>query len=506
MLARATTFTIHSFEPRRVLVEVDVRPGLPNFVIVGLGDAVVRESRQRIRAAVQNSGFEFPQRRVLANLAPAHLRKVGPGFDLAVAVTLLAASGQVPHEALERFVVFGELTLAGDVCPVRGALAVAEGTRRVGIPGLIVAREQAAEASLVGGVTVAGVGSLAEVVAVLTGEQVPPPSEPASGPAVLDPREPDLADVRGHQTPGRALVIAAAGGHNIYFEGPPGTGKTMLARRLPSILPPLDEAEALEVTRIASLAGVHPGGGLVRRRPFRAPHHTISPSGLVGGGRPAEPGEVTLAHRGVLFLDELPEFSRGALEALRQPLEDGRVWIMRGQRSVIFPSRFMLVAASNPCPCGFAGTSRCVCGEAEIGRYRRRLSGPLLDRIDLMVSVLRPSAEELATARRASSRDAREAVTLARERQARRLEGTGFMCNGELDAVALRRHGRLSPGAVAALEDAYTRSYLSTRGQHRIARVARTIADLEGHDRIERGDLLEAVSLRQHDASVPVAA
>ena len=506
MLARATTFTIHCFEPRRVLVEVDVRPGLPNFVIVGLGDAVVRESRQRIRAAVQNSGFEFPARRILANLAPAHLRKVGPGFDLAVAVTLLAASGQVPHDALERFVVFGELTLAGEVSPVRGALAVAEGTRRVGIPGLIVAREQAVEASLVAGVTVAGVGSLAEVVAVLTGEHVPPPSDPAHGEVVVEPREPDLADVRGHETPSRALVIAAAGGHNLYFEGPPGTGKTMLARRLPSILPPLDDAEALEVTRIASLAGVHPGRGLLRRRPFRAPHHTVSPSGLVGGGRPPEPGEVTLAHRGVLFLDELPEFSRGALEALRQPLEDGRVWIMRGQRSVIFPSRFMLVAASNPCSCGFAGTSRCTCGESEIGRYRRRLSGPLLDRIDLLVSVQRPSAGELANARRVGSDAARESVMLARERQSRRLDGTGLTCNGEMDAVALRRLGRLSPGAADALEDAYTRTYLSTRGQHRMARVARTIADLAGHERVEREDMLEAVSLRQHDAAVPVAA
>ena len=325
-----------------------------------------------------------------------------------------------------------------------------------------------------------------------------------------DAPPPDLADVRGHAGPLRALEIAAAGGHNLLFEGPPGTGKTMLARRLPSILPRLTRPEALEVTRIHSVAGVHHGGGLVRHRPFRAPHHTISPSGLAGGGSIPAPGEVTLAHRGVLFLDELSEFPRSSLEALRQPLEDGRVGVVRGQHAVVFPSRFMLVAATNPCPCGFAGADRagrpCRCTDAEVERHRRRLSGPLLDRIDLLVGVQRPAAEELAGGPLSSSAEARERVVEARARQAHRLAGSEATCNADMDTATLRNRLRMSASAHDALMDAYSSGHLSARGHHRALRVARTIADLHGAEGVERAHVLETLSLRQHGPAEVLAA
>jgi len=500
VLARVVTFTIDGIDPLPVWVEVDIRPGLPAFRIVGLADAAVRESRERVHAAILNSGFDFPARRITANLAPAHVRKVGPGFDAALAVGVLAASGQCPIEALERWAVFGELSLTGTLRGCPGVLAVAQGARRTGVAGLVVARERAPEAALVEGLEVAAVDDLRGLAAVLDGGDVPPPPPAAPSAGVARHEQPDLADVRGHEMPLRALEIAAAGGHNLLLEGPPGSGKTMLARRLPGLLPPLSRDEALEVTRIHSVAGAAHRGGLASARPFRAPHHTISPAGLVGGGRPPAPGEATLAHHGVLFLDELSEFSRPTLEALRQPVEDGEIVIVRGQQALRLPTRFMLVAATNPCPCGFAGSDRpCRCGELELMRHRRRLSGPLLDRIDLLVTVTRPSAAALAAAPCTSSEAVRERVLAARERQRARLAGTAARTNAQLDARLLRAHVRIGADARRALAQAYDRGGLSARGHDRVLRMARTVADLADRDAVGLEDVLHALALRARE-------
>ncbi|MFN2617151.1 MAG: YifB family Mg chelatase-like AAA ATPase [Thermoleophilaceae bacterium] len=494
MLASVATFAIEGVGSREVTVEVDVRAGLPVLTLVGLPDRAVRESRERVRAALLNSGLEFPMKRLTVNLAPAHVQKTGPSFDLGIAVALLAASDQIPAAALRACAVFGELSLSGGLRPCRGALGASLGARTAGYRRLIVPPENAAEAALVDTIEVLAAPDLTRIAELFRGRWTPDPARPhATG--TESGSLPDLADVRGQEDAKRALEIAAAGGHNLLMIGPPGAGKTMLARRLPGILPPPTFEEALEITQVRSVAGLG-DGSLASDRPFRSPHHTISPQGLVGGGSTPRAGEITLAHRGVLFLDELTEFGRPALDALRQPLEEGRVEITRGQRWLEFPASFMLVAACNPCPCGAASGS-CSCDAGALARYARRLSGPLLDRVDLVCQVGALPAEELARpGSGTASAGVRERVVAARASQGERLRGLAASCNGELDAAATRERLRLRVGTRRTLVRGAVRAALSGRGYDRVLRVARTIADLDGRKSVMARDLEEALGYR----------
>jgi len=504
VLAVARTFALIGIEAEPVHVELNVAPGLPAFAVVGLPDAAVRESRERVRAALVNSDFEFPLKRITANLAPADLPKVGPGFDLGIAAALMAATGKLHGPALERFALAGELALDGTIRPVPGALAMAERARAWGMRGIAVAPGDAEQAALVDGIEVVSIDHIKRLQDLSADEIEAVTVAPAPGGNGSRERLPDLSDLRGQPSLVRALEITAAGGHSLMVIGPPGSGKTLAARRLPSLLPPLGREEALEVTRIAGACGERIDSPLDAPRPFRSPHHTISSAALVGGGSPPRPGEVTRAHRGVLFLDELGEFRRDALEALRQPMEEGRVTVSRAARSIRLPCRFALVAASNPCPCGHgADSGECGCHPTAVARYQTKLSGALADRIDLSLPVQRPSAEALDGAPATTSADAREKVLAARERQHRRL-GAG-RCNAEMSPAELRRQARMDDSARRTLSDGHERLGLSGRGWDRVARVARTIADLAGADRVTDREVAEALNLRRRIEDEPGA-
>jgi magnesium chelatase family protein len=496
MLATTRTFTLDGIAARPVRVEVDVHRGLPAFSVVGLPDTAVREARERVRAALANCDFEFPLRRIVANLAPASLRKAGPGLDLPIAVALLVASGQLEWERLPRLAMAGELALDGSVRSIPGVLAIAEAARATGAEAILVPAENGAEAALVDGLEVLALDSLAQVVALATGEWTPGRPQPLSLPSTAGRGAPDLADLRGQPHLRYALEVAAAGGHSLLMVGPPGAGKSLAASRLPSILSPLGAEEALEVARIASARG-RLGEGFGGGRPFRAPHHTVSPAGIVGGGNPPGPGEATLAHRGVLFLDELCEFRRDTLEALRAPLENGWVAISRAGSNRRLPCRFMLIAASNPCPCGRGEADpECSCAPLAVRQYQGRLSGALADRLDILVAIRQPSAEEIGGPPGEPSIAVRERVAEARERQEGRL-GAG-RCNAEM-TPGEARECVLDDAAAALLAESYSRRRLSGRAHDRVLRLAQTIADLVGTEAVGRDQIAQALQLRRRD-------
>ena len=513
MIAVVKSTALHGLEGYIVEVEVDIAPGLPSFDIVGLPDTSIREAKDRVRAAVKNTGLEFPVRRITVNLAPADHRKEGPLYDLPIAVGILAATGQLPYDSAARFLFWGELSLNGLLRGVNGVLPSVLAAREAGFEEVVVPAANAAEASLVEGVKVYPAASLGQVVAFLRGEVSIAPYLPEKEVPGIDTDEVlDLADVKGQQGAKRALEVAAAGGHNVLMIGSPGSGKTMLARRLPGILPGMSSEEALEVTKIYSLAGLlEPGRPLVTRRPFRSPHHTASVAGLVGGGRSPRPGEVSLAHCGVLFLDEMPEFPKEALEALRQPLEDGVISLSRANSSVVYPARIMLVGAANPCPCGFYGDRErpCNCTPYQVSRYLKRLSGPLLDRIDICVEVPRLTVDELSgTGLGESSARVRERVEKARQIQRRRFgdrprssaAGRKIYCNAQMGGKDLAVNCRLTKEASSLLREAFARLCLSARTHDKILKVARTVADLEGAEEIEVQHVAEAL---QYSKKVP---
>ena len=502
MLASVSSLGLMGIEGYQVTVEAYAADGMPMFEVVGLPDAAVKESRERVRAAMASCGLSFPVARLTVNLAPADVRKEGPAYDLPIAMAILCAGGTVDAGRLEGVAVVGELSLSGDVMPVRGALSMAIAARACGLKALLLPADNAREAACVEGLRVLGVHNLREVLAFLRGEAAIEPQVCTPYAAMLRDRvtRHDFADVRGQKSAKRALEIAAAGGHNALMIGPPGSGKTMMARCLPGILPDMTLEEALEVTRIHSAAGaLPPDSGLLLERPFRAPHHTASAVALVGGGSKARPGEISLAHHGVLFLDELPEYNRQALEAMRQPLEDGFVSVVRVNAQARYPARAMLVAAMNPCPCGNYGsrTQTCRCKPGEIARYLGRISGPLLDRIDMQLEVAAVPVREITSgAPEEPSSVIRERVQAARERQRVRYAGEGVSCNAELSARQVSRYCALDAGCQALIERACEKYHLSMRAVSRTLKVARTIADLAGEAQIGRAHVLEALGYR----------
>jgi magnesium chelatase family protein len=502
VLAQVKSCAIYGLESFLVDVEVDISSGLPAFDIVGLPDMAVKESRERVRAAIKNQNFDFPVKRITLNLAPADIKKEGPHFDLPIALGILAATEQLPAEHLKQYAAVGELSLDGKLRPVSGILPMAIEVKEKKLKGIMVPRENAEEAAVIQGIDVIGINTLEEAVGFLRGELKLKSVEPRTGKGEHLPHEGDFSEVKGQGNLKRCLEIAAAGHHNVIMVGPPGSGKTMVARRIPSILPSMTFEESLELTKIYSIAGLlSTHSSLIEKRPFRAPHHSISAVGMVGGGRIPKPGEVTLAHYGVLFLDELPEFPREILELLRQPLEDGKITISRLNAAITYPAKFMLVAAMNPCPCGFFGDPfhECSCAPHQIRRYLSRISGPLMDRIDLQVEVAPVKFADFEEPSTEDSAAIKKRVEAARLIQLERYEGQNIYYNSQLTPNLINRYCRLGRTEKLLMKEAFHRLKLSARAYNRILKVARTIADLDGAEAIGENHIAEALRYRNID-------